>query len=135
MLSACPVTASFAVAQSAVHPPSTTKLVPVTSADASEARNKAAPIRSSTRPIRPSLILASTDALNSGSSKKGLVSGVSIKVGAIVFERMPWAARSSAEGHGLGLALVRSIAERHGLSVRCEDAAPGARFIVSREDA
>lgn len=41
----------------------------------------------------------------------------------------------SADGHGLGLALVRAIAERHGLSVRCEDAAPGAIFIVSREDA
>ena len=46
--------------QSAVQPPSTTRLVPVTSAEASEARNSTAPIRSSTRPIRPSLILVST---------------------------------------------------------------------------
>jgi signal transduction histidine kinase len=35
-------------------------------------------------------------------------------------------------GHGLGLALVDVIAARHGLSARVEDAAPGARFIVTR---
>ena len=34
------------------------------------------------------------------------------------------------EGHGLGLALARAIAERHGLLIRVEDAGPGARFIV-----
>ena len=40
-------------------------------------------------------------------------------------------AQSDAEGHGLGLALVKVIATRHGLTVRCEDAAPGARFVVA----
>jgi signal transduction histidine kinase len=35
-------------------------------------------------------------------------------------------------GHGLGLALVRAIAERHGLQIRCEDSGPGAAFIVSQ---
>ena len=54
---------------SAVHPPSTRREVPVTIALASEARKRAAPIRSSTWPMRPSLILASTPALNAASSK------------------------------------------------------------------
>ena len=47
-----------------------------------------------------------------------------------VFERF----RRSAilgEGHGLGLALVRVIAARHGLTARVEDAAPGARFVIA----
>ena len=47
-----------------------------------------------------------------------------------VFERF----RRSAilgEGHGLGLALVRVIAARHGLAARVEDAAPGARFVIA----
>lgn len=35
-----------------------------------------------------------------------------------------------AQGHGLGLALVKVIALRHGLVPRFEDAAPGARFIL-----
>jgi len=34
------------------------------------------------------------------------------------------------QGHGLGLALVKVIASRHGLVARVEDAAPGARFVV-----
>ena len=38
-------------------------------------------------------------------------------------------------GHGLGLALVKIIAARHGLSARVEDAGPGARFIIERHDA
>lgn len=47
-----------------------------------------------------------------------------------VFERF----RRSAilgEGHGLGLALVRVIAARHGLRAWVEDAAPGARFVIA----
>ena len=38
-------------------------------------------------------------------------------------------------GHGLGLALVKIIAARHGFSARVEDARPGARFIVEAQDA
>jgi len=34
------------------------------------------------------------------------------------------------QGHGLGLALVKVIAARHGLVARAEDAAPGARFVI-----
>lgn len=44
-------------------------------------------------------------------------------------------ARGSARGHGLGLALVRVIAVRHGLVARFEDARPGARFIIAPENA
>lgn len=36
------------------------------------------------------------------------------------------------EGHGLGLALVRSITQRHGLTIRYEDAKPGAMFVIER---
>lgn len=36
-------------------------------------------------------------------------------------------------GHGLGLALVKIIAARHGLAARVEDARPGARFIVEAQ--
>ncbi|WP_353227230.1 HAMP domain-containing sensor histidine kinase [Novosphingobium sp.] len=34
-------------------------------------------------------------------------------------------------GHGLGLALVHSLATRNGLTARIEDANPGARFIIA----
>src|SRR3546814_9792955 len=59
--------------QSAVQPPSTTMLVPVTSEDASDARKTTAPMRSSTVPRRPSLILSRTERMKSGSSKNGFV--------------------------------------------------------------
>ena len=51
-----------------------------------------------------------------------------------VFERF-YRTRRDGQGHGLGLALVRAIAERHGLTVRLEDTMDhgnhrGARFVV-----
>jgi signal transduction histidine kinase len=50
-----------------------------------------------------------------------------------IFERFKRSNGATEEGHGLGLALVRAIAERHGLTVRCEDAHPGAAFIIAPE--
>jgi signal transduction histidine kinase len=47
-----------------------------------------------------------------------------------VFERYVQLDQGEGRGHGLGLALARAIAGRHGLSIRIEDAGPGARFIV-----
>lgn len=49
-----------------------------------------------------------------------------------IFERYWRASHAAANGHGLGLALARAIAERHGFLIRVEDAAPGARFVVER---
>lgn len=46
-----------------------------------------------------------------------------------IFQRFQ-RARTGGHGHGLGLALVRVIAARHGLIAYHEDAHPGARFIV-----
>jgi signal transduction histidine kinase len=46
-----------------------------------------------------------------------------------IFQRFLRSA-SSRNGHGLGLALVKVIAARHGLTARVEDAAPGARFVI-----
>lgn len=50
-----------------------------------------------------------------------------------IFERHARSGAGGQPGHGLGLSLARAIAERHGLAIRVEDAAPGARFIVARE--
>lgn len=50
-----------------------------------------------------------------------------------IFDRFQRASGNGTNGHGLGLALARAIAGRHGLSIRVEDGVPGARFIVSPE--
>lgn len=52
------------------------------------------------------------------------------------FSRAHAGAGSTRAGHGLGLALVRAIAERHGLQVRCEPTfatgdRTGARFVIA----
>lgn len=39
-------------------------------------------------------------------------------------------ANGQSKGHGLGLALVRAIALRHGLQVTCRDGNPGAEFVI-----
>ena len=50
-----------------------------------------------------------------------------------IFDRFERGA-DSGKGHGLGLALVRAIAARHGLRVDCRDAAPGAEFVIEPEE-
>lgn len=55
--------------------------------------------------------------------------GVTQSSQARLFERFE-GERIAGRGHGLGLALVRVIAARHGLLARYEDACPGARFII-----
>ena len=64
--------------------------------------------------------------------------GVDPAIREAVFERFRRSTRGDGgeRGHGLGLALVRAVAERHGLQVRLEDVAAedggrGARFVVS----
>ena len=58
--------------------------------------------------------------------------GIAMADRADIFERLR-GARPFGTGNGLGLALVRVIAARHGLIARFEDADPGARFILARE--
>ena len=95
----CPVQVN--VGYPAVHPPSTMSDDPVTSAEASDAKNSTAPIISSTFPVRPSLILFSIQARLSGFSNVGLVRSVRMKVGQIVFTRMP------AWPHSIAMDLVK----------------------------
>jgi hypothetical protein len=53
-------------------------------------------MRSSGWPTRPNGILRRASARNAGSARMGFVIGVSTKVGAIVFARMPKGASSTA---------------------------------------
>lgn len=57
--------------------------------------------------------------------------GVAAPLRQTMFE--PFRRAGPGPGHGLGLALVRAIAERHGLSIRYEDGQPGAMFILEGE--
>ena len=50
-----------------------------------------------------------------------------------IFERFRRLPAQNGRGHGLGLALARAIAERHGLAIRVADARPGARFVIEKE--
>src|SRR6185312_7413033 len=81
---------------SAVQPPSSTSAEPVISDDASDARNTMAPVRSSSWPRRPSLILPNTSSRNALFSKNGLVIGVSRNVGPSELTRMLCGASSIA---------------------------------------
>jgi two-component system OmpR family sensor kinase len=47
-----------------------------------------------------------------------------------IFDRFVRGAGDAAGSFGLGLSIVRAVAEQHGGSVRVEDAEPGARFVV-----
>jgi signal transduction histidine kinase len=47
-----------------------------------------------------------------------------------IFERYFRSAGTRAPGTGIGLAVVRQLAELHGGSARMEDASPGARLVV-----
>ncbi len=59
--------------------------------------------------------------------------GIPVEIRGTVFERFQRPGGQSSNGHGLGLALVRAIAERHGLSITCHDANPGAAFVIKPE--
>lgn len=50
-----------------------------------------------------------------------------------IFERYVRLDGVKGNGHGLGLALARAIAERHCLRMHVQDASPGARFVVQPE--
>ncbi|MCY0151024.1 ATP-binding protein [Hoeflea alexandrii] len=37
----------------------------------------------------------------------------------------------NTQGHGLGLSLVKAIADLHDMTIRVEDNQPGAKFVLS----
>jgi two-component system, OmpR family, sensor kinase len=56
--------------------------------------------------------------------------GVAPELGDRIFERFVRGAGDRGSSSGLGLSIVRAVAEAHGGSVVLEDAHPGARFVV-----
>jgi two-component system OmpR family sensor kinase len=56
--------------------------------------------------------------------------GVPAELSERVFERFVRGAGDRGSSSGLGLSIVRAVAESHGGSVELEDARPGARFVV-----
>ena len=56
--------------------------------------------------------------------------GVAPELRERVFERFVRGAGDRGSSSGLGLSIVRAVAESHGGSVVLEDADPGARFVV-----
>lgn len=61
--------------------------------------------------------------------------GIAAADRATIFQRFRRShAPVKGRGHGLGLALVRVLVARHGLTARYEDALPGARFILAPGD-
>jgi hypothetical protein len=81
--------------------------VPVTSAEASEARKTAAPMMSSTSPARPSLIFSSIQARAFGVGEGRAVRSVRMKVGQIGVHADAVAA--PFDGHRLGEAFDRVL--------------------------
>src|SRR3546814_21012681 len=71
-------------------------LVPVCIWSAVDGGGVMGAMRSSGWPMRPMLILARTLSGKAVAWRKGLVRGVSMKVGAMVLDRMRWGARSRA---------------------------------------
>jgi two-component system, OmpR family, sensor kinase len=56
--------------------------------------------------------------------------GVAPELQERIFERFVRGAGDRGSSSGLGLSIVRAVAESHGGSVVMEDADPGARFVV-----
>ena len=79
-----------------VHPPSISKVAPVISAAAGEAKNTTGQATSLTSPTRPRGMRSITDWRNSGMSRSGWVPGVSMKVGATLLTVTLYCAHSAA---------------------------------------
>src|SRR5215208_2519837 len=103
----------------AVQPPSTSRLAPVISPAAGEAKKSTAPVTSSTRPRRPNGIRDRVSSLSVSSSRRGLVMGVSTNVGDGVDPNL---VRGKLDGHSLRQAL-------HGMLGGAVDRAPRCPYV------
>ena len=62
--------------------------------------------------------------------------GIDPAVQSQLFERFRCGqGHQNGTGHGLGLALVKAICERHGLTITLDPVGPGSRFIIAPEEA